>query len=326
MTGDNSDKNFVYAVARIRCAELKLLDKAAMDSLIACQTPESVFSGLREKGWGNENDRTADEMLSSEREKLWALIEELIPDMSIFDIFKKPYDFHNLKAAIKESAQETDIPGIYISEGTIEPDVIRGAVKGRNFSMLPDGMSENAQEILDRYLRTGDGQLCDIMVDRLCLEEILRCAQSTEDEFLMQYAELKVAAADIKTAIRGARTGKSREFLEEAVADCPSLFKPSLIGAALSGEEQVLSYLATTDYADAVPAIRRGMTAFENYCDDLVTDRMKEQQTVSFGIGPVAAYLIARENEIKSVRIIFSGKENGFSDDMIRERVRETYV
>ncbi|MCI8744511.1 MAG: V-type ATP synthase subunit C, partial [Lachnospiraceae bacterium] len=35
---------------------------------------------------------------------------------------------------------------------------------------------------------------------------------------------------------------------------------------------------------------------------------------------------LARENEIKTVRIILSGKLNGLSDDSIRERVREMYV
>ena len=45
-----------------------------------------------------------------------------------------------------------------------------------------------------------------------------------------------------------------------------------------------------------------------------------------FGIGPLAAYLIARENEIKTVRIILSGKLNELPEESIRERVREMYV
>ena len=40
----------------------------------------------------------------------------------------------------------------------------------------------------------------------------------------------------------------------------------------------------------------------------------------------VIAYVIARQNEIKTVRIILSGKLNDLPDDSIRERVREMYV
>ena len=43
-------------------------------------------------------------------------------------------------------------------------------------------------------------------------------------------------------------------------------------------------------------------------------------------MGPLLGYLIARENEIKTVRIILTGKQNGFSDDAVRERIREMYV
>ena len=41
---------------------------------------------------------------------------------------------------------------------------------------------------------------------------------------------------------------------------------------------------------------------------------------------PLVAYVLARENEIKTVRIILSGKANNLPEDSIRERVREMYV
>ena len=50
------------------------------------------------------------------------------------------------------------------------------------------------------------------------------------------------------------------------------------------------------------------------------------QKYNAFTIGPVVAYVIARQNEIKTVRIILSGKLNDLPDDSIRERVREMYV
>ena len=43
-------------------------------------------------------------------------------------------------------------------------------------------------------------------------------------------------------------------------------------------------------------------------------------------VSPLAAYVLARENEIKCVRVILSGKRNGLSEQSIREKVRETYV
>ena len=326
MTGAYIDKNYVYAVARIRGAELRLLDKNAMDELCGMASAEEVFQGLREKGWGTDQDKNADDMLASEREKLWSFIEEIVPDLSVFDVFKASNDYHNLKAAIKESVMEYDYPGIYIDEAKVKPEVMAQAIRERNFDVLPDDMVEVAHNALDTFLRTQDGQLCDCMVDKACLEAILKAGKESGDTFLSDYAELTVASTDIKIAVRSSATGKGKEFLEAALAECDTLDLGALIGASLQGTEQIAAYLLTTDYADAVPSIKKGMAAFENYRDDLITRRTKDQQRESFGLGPVAAYILARENEMKSVRIIVSGKENGFSQEMIQERVRETYV
>ena len=43
-------------------------------------------------------------------------------------------------------------------------------------------------------------------------------------------------------------------------------------------------------------------------------------------MGPIIAYYLARQNEIKTVRIILTAKANGFSEEATRERVREMYV
>jgi V/A-type H+-transporting ATPase subunit C len=53
---------------------------------------------------------------------------------------------------------------------------------------------------------------------------------------------------------------------------------------------------------------------------------MKPQKYESFTIGPLAAYILARQNEIKCVRMVLSGKLNGLPEQMIRERLREMYV
>jgi len=58
----------------------------------------------------------------------------------------------------------------------------------------------------------------------------------------------------------------------------------------------------------------------------MIIDRMQKMHYDAFGAGPIAAYIIARLIEIKSVGVILFGKQNGFSDSAIRERVRDTYV
>lgn len=326
MTEAYFENDYVYADARIRCAELSLIDKAAMDTVIAAKDSSEAMDLLLEKGYGDGEERNPDAMFTLERKKLWELIDELVTDKEALNVFRYPADYNNLKAAIKESVMDSDYPGIYIEESTIDPDVMKKAVKERNYNELPGEMSFTARDAHDVYLRTLDGQMCDVIVDRACLEAMLRSAKENGDDFVCEYARLFAASSTVKTAVRAAITKKDREFLETALCDSEDLNIDALKTAALNGLESVCAFLGGTDYAEAVPELRRSVTAFERWCDNHIIEEMRSQLYNSFGIGPIAAYIIAKETEMKSLRIILSAKENGFSEEMIRERVRETYV
>lgn len=326
MTSSYVDKSYVYAVVRVRYAELKLLNASVLSQLATAGSMEEALKILRDRGWGNGGSEDPESILQAEREKLWSFIDEIVADRSIFDVFKLPNDYNNLKAALKESVMKFDYPGIYISESTVDPELIAAAIKERDYKALPESMQEVAEQAHSLFLKTGDGQICDIMVDRACLDEILKAGKATKDDFLKMYAEIKVASTDIKIAVRAALTGKGRDFLDMALAECETIDKAALIDAAAIGVEAISSYLGSTAYADAVPMLKESPAAFECWCDNLITQRMKPQLYESFGLGPISAYILARENEIKSVRIILSGKQNGFSNEMIAERVRDSYV
>lgn len=325
-----ADKQYVYAVARIRSKELSLLSGSFLEQLTAAKSYDECIQLLTEKGWGDDGARSAEELLAVEREKTWGLISELVEDMSVFDVFLYGNDYHNLKAAVKEAVNEErtgrGYPGIFIDQGTVDVKLMREAVQNREFQNLPVRMRTAAEEAYKALLHTQDGQLCDIIIDKAALEAIYHAGKASGNEFLKLYAELTVAAADIKTAVRASRTGKDKGFLEQALAPCDTLDIARLAQAAIEGMDAIGIYLESTTYADAVEELRRSPSAFERWCDNLMIRKIKPQQYSPFGLGPLAAYILARENEIKSVRIVLSGKLNHLPDESIRERVREMYV
>ena len=90
--------------------------------------------------------------------------------------------------------------------------------------------------------------------------------------------------------------------------------------------DAIRDYLAGTAYAEGAQALEESASAFERWCDNRMIETMKPQKYQTFSVGPLAAYIIARENEIKTVRIILTGKQNDFPEEAIRERIREMYV
>ena len=95
-----ADKQYVYAVARIRSKELSLLSGAFLEQLTAAKSYDECIQLLTEKGWGDDSTKDAEAILAAERRKTWGLISELVEDMSVFDVFLYANDYHNLKAAI----------------------------------------------------------------------------------------------------------------------------------------------------------------------------------------------------------------------------------
>lgn len=319
--------DYIYAVTRVRAREVTLLGRADLERLLACPDEAACLRVLQDKGWGSgEAAPTAQALLAAEEAKTWELLRELCPDPAPLAPLLVPIDGNNLKAAIKCAATETQPLGVFLPGGQWEPEELLRMARERDFSPLPEAFAAAAGEASRVMLQTGDGQLCDALVDRACLEEILRLGRESGLEVLEEYGRLTVAAADIQTAARACRAGKNREFLELALAPCPGLDIPALAQAALQGMDALLGYLAQTPYKEGAEKLGQSLAAFEKWRDDRAMELVRGQKAEYESAGPLFAYAVARRRETDTVRVILSGKRNGLEEGRIRERLRETYV
>ena len=80
------------------------------------------------------------------------------------------------------------------------------------------------------------------------------------------------------------------------------------------------------DHAGGAEALAESPSAFERWCDNKIIQTIKPQKYNPFSVEPLVAYVLAKENEIKTVRIILTARLNGLEEEQIRERIREMYV
>ena len=319
-------QDFTYAVARIRFRETKLLSDTDLNALLMSSDADAVMRLLRDKGWGDNTDCRPEELLALEENKLWEFINETVDDISVLNFLLIPNDYHNLKVILKCITRDMEPDSMLIEDSVEDAQAIYKAIKSREYGDLPEYLQEVAQDAMTTLLQTSDGQLCDIIVDKACMEHVYRLGKESKSDIIRLYCELFVVAADIKIAIRCANTKKKIDFIRRALAECDTLDVERLAQAACEGKDEVIAYLGTTEYRSAVEAIETSMSAFEKWCDDYMTNAMKPQKWEPFGIGPVVAYIIARQNEIKAVRMILSAKLNDLSENTIKERLRDMYV
>lgn len=321
------DTDYAYAVARVRSNELSLLTEADTEQLIEAESYEEAMQKLADSGWGEvSKDTDYADYLEDHFAGHWAFLEEILDDIHELDLLLIQNDMQNLKAALKNLILPQPAEGVYSKATVYDTDAIVEAVKVKEWGDLPEFMQAPAQEAYDVLTTTGNGQLADAIIDRATLERILYLGKKSGSSVLANIAERKVATANIKTALRCAKTGKSRDFIDSSLAECETLNKVSLTEGALNGADTVLSYLEMTDYKEGAEQFRESTSKFEKWCDDLLMECVSEAKYTPFGVEPIVAYYVASDAEVKSARIILSAKKNNLSSDMIRERVRTLYV
>lgn len=321
-----ADTTYTYAVAQIRALELNLLCAADIERLVTGKDQAQCLQLLAEKGWGNEAADTPEAMLQSERQKTWQTVRELFGENSaVLDVLSYPTLFHNLKAAVKQVCTSEPVAGIYNTDCAISGETMQQWIEKKTFDAFPECMRAAAQEAYETLLHTGDGQLCDVIIDHAALLAIRQAGQVATEPVLREYAETMVAIADVRIAARSMKTGKERAFLHRALVPCDAFVPEYLAAAALRGMQTFCDYLESNGYGEAGQALRESPAAFERWCDNHVMEAMEPQKRNPFTAGPLIAYLLGRENEIKTVRIILTGKRNGLPEAQIRERVRKMY-
>lgn len=320
-------EQYTYAVSRIRAMEPELLSRPELEQLLAAPDVVQAMQQLADKGFGGgEVFATFEELLEAERDRMWETLYELVPEDEVFTVFRYETDFHNLKAAVKAVVTDMDTQGLYQDNGTVPAEQIAQAVQKREYDALPEHLRQTAQQAVDVLLQTRSGQECDIVIDRAALEQMKEAGQSSDVELVRDYMEWSVALADIKIAVRGCRTGKPAAFLRRAMVSCRTLDTTKLAAAAAKNMDAVMEYLAYTRYAAAVEALKESMSAFEKWADNQIMALVRAQKTNPFTIAPVLAFMLAKENERKTVRMILTGKQNGIAEEAIRERLRDSYV
>lgn len=320
--------DYIYAAARVRSLETALLTKSDMDQLLSAKDYETALGLVRSNGWGGSSSSSMDEdaILDHETEKTWATIRDLIGDNDVMDVIRLPRRYHNLKAAIKAAVDGKPEGEIFYDGTGIEPDDLIDIIRKGNTDKLPVQMQKCSEEAFKSFAHTGNGQMSDCLIDAACLEDMASRAAKTDVALVREYAEFYVASADIRIAARCAATQRPKEFIARSLVSCTGLDKDKLMNSALSGTPALYAYLVETPYANAVPELKKGSAAFERWVDNKMIKIISSGKTDSFTAGAIAAYAVARQTEIKNVRIILSGKRNGISDELIAERIRDTYV
>ncbi len=330
------DTDYLFSTARVRSVEKNMLTRERAEKMIDAKTIEEALRVLEDINYGNggEDTNRADyeDILAEEHKKTYDFITSIAPELDCFNIFLFPYDYHNLKAIMKAEYLGIDASDILVDTGSIDLRVLKYSVKERDFSALTENMEKALKEIIETFPKTNDPQLIDIILDKYCYNEMLDSAEQTHSDFIIDYVKLQIDAINLKTYVRLKRMNKSWDFFTKVFLNGGKISEQVFIKSYDEPFEKFAEQLSAYGFKDIFIAGTEALvetgkyTILEKLLDNKIIDHIKSAKYVPFGIEPLAGYLIAKDNEIKIARIILAGKLAGISPELIRERVRETYV
>lgn len=305
------DVEYVYAVSYIKTLENKMLTNSDLQTLISSENSETAKRFLREHGWVGDS---ADELLKNELKNAWSAVYDVCLRDTPIDILLYENDFHNLKTVLKSYIAKTDWSSMVLSPSITNPEIIETAIKTKDMSSLPEYLKNVTEEAYQILTSTMDGQLTEIYIDKAEHLAVIERAKKEKNEFLTGWAELLITLSDLKTAWRTSVEGKSEEFIKNALIRD----REELLGNLQSVKDYIKSNFPDADITS--------IGAFEKWCDNKKLAYAKTAKAESFGFAPIVAFLIGKKSEVQSVRIILACIENGWDDEIIRERLRDAYV
>jgi len=332
-----SDTRYVYAVSRIRAIERKMLSLAQLERMIEAKSPAEALKVLVEANYGySSNDkRTVDfeQMLQEEQEKVYKLLVEMALDMGEFDWYYIKNDYHNLKVYLKAEFSQQDVNATFLAKPSLLPaDALAAMLRERDFRNLPDPMQVSVEACLDAFNKTFDPQVIDIILDKGLYSHMLVLAKKLNNDFVTKLVTMMIDLANIKMVLRAQLIGKPWDFIERFLVPGGEIDFSLFAQQMQLDLNQIVKVYAATAYAQLITDSLRifqqtqSLAGFEKLSDNYLMSWLKRSKYAIFGIEPLVTYLLAKETEIKNVRIIMVGKINNLAQDVIRERLRETYV
>lgn len=318
---------YAYSVSGAHVYEKAFLRKPDMDKLLTSPSYEAVIAVLADHGWTMPDDtRDSGKILEMEMSRAWSWIREAAPDPTYFDCLIRKNDYHNLKAGIKSLLSDFDVDLHFVTPSTLDLTLLKESIEANNFDALPAPFAKLGKDVYDTLVRTQDGQLADVMIDRMCLDDIQDMAAKTKIPLLIEEMEIYTATTNIKTAFRAIRTGKDEAFLEKALTDkCKTVSKEKLVSLAGAKVEDLLTYLSTTPYSAGTKYLSSSPSEYEKWVDDHMVSLLLPTRHSPLGPEPLIGFYMGKEAEVKNVRIILAAKQNNLPLELIATRLRRLY-
>ena len=334
-----NDTRYAYAVARIRALENRLLDRSRIDIMLEAKTSQDVLKILGETDYSAalgdiQDEYDFEKLLVAERNKVIELLKKIAPNPEVISILIMRYDFHNMKVLLKAKYLGESSDHLLVDAGSVNPALLKKMVEEDTYRDLPPLMRKAMEETVSEFQKNEDPQMISFALDKYLYETLTALALEQKSEFLIRYFKMQADLINVSAFLRVKNLNKSREFLENVLLDNGIIEKRVFLQLFMEPEpaDALIARMTNSDYSLIIEEgarmwlKNRSTTDFEKLADNYLLRYLQSAKMVVFGAEPLIAYLLAKEIEIKIIRMIMISKLNGIPVEDIKERLRDVYA
>ncbi len=336
------DERYAFATGHVRAIEHRLIPPDRFLRLVDARNSAEVLGMLGDtdygKGYQDEmamiSGPSADgvnieQVLKQEAERVKKFISELTQDREQTDILFSRYDFFNLKLSLKGIFGNTPVEDFFLPLGTLPPALIyQEGKEAEKSEALPPHLKEAAIQAAKTYTDTRSSMEIDRVVDASMYRYMLSRTRDKELFFLFRLITTEIDLTNIITFFRLKWVGESLPTLQSALIEGGRIpfssyyeYFPREIDDIETG---LLSDEVYHDFiAEGVHHLKNenSFIRMESLIDRELMKIISREKEINFGVEVLIAYFYKKSIEMKKLRTVIIGKENGLSPDEIKARL-----
>ncbi len=308
--------NYPYTSGIVKSLENKLLSREKLIKIKRTNADEFVKS-LKELDYGNPNATNLEELIRYEMKKVKDLIEELSPDSKLTNLFFLEQDDLNIKLLYKKLLFGVSSDSLLTDLGSIKEKKIKKIILGNDLSDLSKQEEKLFKELSQFPKESISSKDLSIWIDKKVYEYALLCCHS--NSILLKYYKQKIDNSNIMMMIRNKILNWSKEQFLSMIISKGNISKEVFEKIYELDDEKLLKEIADSCDEKVVKVLKKYFAnkefyKLENDLEQLLIEKISETKNDALNIGPLLYYYVAKNSEIKNIRMLYSNANVQIND------------
>ncbi len=324
------DWRYAFATAKVRSLETLMLSRGMFLDMANAESFQGALDLLGGTDYAMLSAAAGfgeiEQMLLAKRAEQRNLFIELMIDESLVELLRARHDFANMRLAIRRVVTERAIGLDYSDFGSVPAEEFEEIFEQENYGRFPYYLQEAVEAAVLGYYGNKDIRQIDYAIDNYEAQYRIKKAIGLGSEFLLSLFRTRIDLTNIRTMLRLKLADRIEKefFLPGGFVEIDRLIHGLGIGY-----EALAPLFYATPYHDVVEggvSYLTGEQSFlrlERLCEEHKTGFLKSTRSLAAGPQPVIAYFLMKENEIRSLRMVLTCKNNGLDTKLILDRLGE---